>query len=78
MHLITGQTDRKLAANQIAAAPSRHLRIPNSTGTPEEIQTFEGYRKVEGLASRGSDGWIYVLDDEDTIVLLVDAGAPTG
>ncbi len=85
IHLIVGPTDRDLAANRVQAAPYQHLRAHltnNKTGLlqTEQLQTFEGFRKVEAIAPLSpadtepnpDPAWIYALDDEDAIVLLIE------
>ena len=89
LHLITGPTERDLAADKVQSAAYQHLRaqFSNDDSSPvqtEQLQTFEGYRKVEAVApfSPPTDGstnntdadsarWMYGLDDEDAIVLLI-------
>ncbi len=84
IHLVTGPTDRDRAADKVRAAPYQHLRthLANTkTGLlqTEQLQTFEGFRKVEAVAPLSpthtdpnhDPGWIYALDDEDAIVLLI-------
>lgn len=76
VHAIIGPTDRSIAAKNVRAAALEHITIdlgltPDSErSTVRSIRSFEGYRKVEALAPLGDD-WIYALDDEDAIVLLV-------
>lgn len=76
VHLVTGQTERGLTAKKVKAAPAIHVKVEggfdgaNAVGT--EIERFEGFRKVEGLAPMPNGGWLYALDDEDAVVLLVN------
>ncbi|MDJ0770740.1 MAG: hypothetical protein QNJ12_18245 [Ilumatobacter sp.] len=74
LHAITGPTERDLAGRKLRAAPYRHVRFALDAGGTEVVRTLEGRRRVEGLAAYGDAGWIYVLDDEDATVLLVDDG----
>ena len=75
LHLVTGQTERGLAAKKVKAGRALHVQVDGSLDGPHagsiEVQTFEGYRKVEGLAPMAHGRWLYSLDDEDAIVLLV-------
>ncbi len=75
IHLITGQTERELAAKKVKAAPALHVSVDGSLARKRtdsvEIQSFEGFRKVEGLAPMTGGRWLYALDDEDAIVLVV-------
>ncbi len=75
IHLLTGQTERELAATKVKAAPALHVSVDGSLDRQRaesvEIQTFEGFRKVEGLAPITKGRWLYALDDEDAIVLIV-------
>jgi hypothetical protein len=74
VHLVIGQTERDLADKKVKAAASRHvevqhLRTDHSGVT--EIEQFEGFRKVEGVAPGLDGGWLYALDDEDAVVLVL-------
>ncbi len=90
VHLITGPTERDLAADKVRSAPYQHLRVARVSDQTELLQTellqtFEGFRKVEAVAPYTDDtntagttktatddaDWIYALDDEDAIVLLI-------
>lgn len=71
LHAISGPTDRDMAAAKLKAGAYNHISVDLETGTTALIETFEGYRKVEALAQRVGDGWIYGLDDEKAIVLLI-------
>lgn len=75
IHLLTGQTERELAAKKVKAAPALHVSVDGSLArrraSSVEIQSFEGFRKVEGLAPMAEGRWLYALDDEDAIVLVV-------
>lgn len=76
LHAIIGPTDRSIAAEKARASALEHIAIDlNNPATVESIRTFEGYRKIEGLAPCGND-WIYALDDEDAIVLLLLPDGP--
>jgi len=74
LHVLTGQTERSLAARKIKAGASRHVKIDvrqdSLTWSAVEVQRFEGFRKVEALAPREDGRWLYALDDEDAIVIL--------
>lgn len=74
VHLLSGQTERGLASKKVKAAPARHVRVGSldrARTESTEIQSFEGFRKVEGLAPMMDGRWLYALDDEDAIVLVV-------
>lgn len=75
IHLVTGQTERGLAAKRVKAAAALHVRVDGALDGPRvqsvELQTFEGFRKVEGLATIADGRWLYSLDDEDAVVLVV-------
>ncbi len=89
LHLIAGPTERDLIAGKVQAAAYQHLRLQFKSGSnsliqTEQVQTFEGYRKVEAVAAfspaaggasnnaeTGDARWMYALDDEDAIVLLI-------
>lgn len=71
LHAITGPTDRDLATTKLKAGAYTHLAIDLDQTTTHVLETFEGYRKVEALAARPMGGWLYGLDDEKAIVLLI-------
>ncbi len=74
MHLIVGQTDRSLAAKKVKAAGSRHVvvhEISAGRAASSGIEQFEGFRKVEGVAPAPDRRWLYALDDEDAVVLVL-------
>lgn len=77
LHITVGPTERGLVAGKAKPAAARHLRLDDGFDRREigatEIERFEGFRKVEGLAPRSADRWLYALDDEDAIVLLVSS-----
>lgn len=71
LHAISGPTDRDMAAAKLKAGAYSHVSIDLEAGTTQLIETFEGYRKVEALSERPVGGWLYGLDDEKAIVLLL-------
>lgn len=71
LHAITGPTDRDIAATKMKAGGYTHVRIDPASDGVVPLETFEGYRKVEALAARPDGGWIYGLDDEKAIILLI-------
>ncbi len=77
IHVTVGQTERDLIAGKAKAAAARHLVLDGGFGTRDigatEVERFEGFRKVEALAPRSDDRWLYALDDEDAIVLVVSS-----
>ncbi len=70
VHAVTGSTDRDMAAGDPGAASSLHIEVNLDSGKTNQVQTFDGQRKVEALAPGPPGGWIYAVDDEDAIVLL--------
>ncbi len=71
LHAVTGPTDRDIAAKKLKTGSYEHVEVDLQTGSTSGIETFEGYRKVEALAQRPNGSWLYGLDDEKAIVLLV-------
>lgn len=75
IHLVTGQTERKLTEKKTKAAPALHVAVsPTLDGNRSSatvLQTFEGFRKVEGVAPLSDGRWLYALDDEDAVVVLI-------
>lgn len=80
IHLVVGQTERDLTAKKVKAATARHVRlalpVEGANALGHEVERFEGFRKVEGVAPTPAGGWVYALDDEDAVVLL--ERSPTG
>ncbi len=76
VELLVGPTDRQMADDKVKSAAAAHVRLAIDSGSVEDVQRFEGFRKVEGLAPSPSTGdtpsWMYALDDDDAIVLLLD------
>lgn len=72
VHLVVGQTERSLTAKKVKSAAARHVRVDvaGSSFAASDVETFEGFRKVEGVAPAPGGGWLYALDDEDAIVLV--------
>ena len=78
VQLVVGQTERRLAAKKVKAAGARHVRVDTLGPGPSsgiDIEHFEGFRKVEGVAPAPDGRWVYALDDEDAVVLVVSAEA---
>lgn len=77
IHATVGQTERDLVDGKAKPAAARHLRLDGGPDGLEieatEIERFEGFRKVEALAPRSGGRWLYALDDEDAVVLLVSS-----
>lgn len=75
VHVTVGQTERDLVAGKAKPAAARHLVLDGGFETRDigatEVERFEGFRKVEALAPRSDGRWLYALDDEDAIVLLI-------
>lgn len=72
LHLVVGQTERDRAKGKTKPAAARHLQADwhGEELSVVELQRFEGFRRVEGLAPDVPGGWLYALDDEDAVVLL--------
>lgn len=73
LHVLVGPTERDLVAKSVRSAAPLHLEIDLANKAVVQRQSFEGFRKVEALAPARSGGWMYALDDEDAIVLLVES-----
>jgi len=74
IHLVVGQTERDLAAKKVKAAAARHVQVTRAVdGAVEvsDVEHFEGFRKVEGVAPAPDGAWLYALDDEDAVVLVL-------
>lgn len=70
LHLIVGSTERDLVDHKTKRSGFVHVQWDRRSNEAAQIvETFEGYRRVEGIARR-NDGWIYALDDEDAVVVL--------
>ncbi len=75
VELLVGPTDRQMADDKVKSAAAAHVRLAIDSGSVEDVQRFEGFRKVEGLApspAGDTPSWMYALDDDDAIVLLLD------
>lgn len=72
LHVVCGPTERDIAADRVRSALLQHLRVDLRSGGATQVRSFEGLRKVEALAcATGDGGWLYALDDEDAVVLVM-------